>query len=193
MTMLEWLILATGFSGALTLVYLARLAYQRLFTPPSADAHFSPKGNCTEIVVRELKQARHEVLVLAYSFTSRPISEALIEAKLRGVHVDIVLDKSNEHEEHTDLHFLLEQGLPPLIDAEHAIAHNKVMIVDQRTLITGSFNFTNQAEHENAENLLVLKGHPDLVHLYRQNFQTHKSHARAADPKAKPAPSSRAA
>ena len=151
MTVLEWLILATGFTGALTLVHLARLAYRRLFTPPSAEVHFSPKGNCTDIVVRELKQARHEVLVLAYSFTSRPIAEALI-------------------------------------DAEHAIAHNKVMIIDQRTLLTGSFNFTNQAEHENAENLLVLKGHADLVHAYRENFQAHKAHARAAAVKTKAAP-----
>ena len=188
MTVLEWLILATGFTGALTLVHLARLAYRRLFTPPSAEVHFSPKGNCTDIVVRELKQARHEVLVLAYSFTSRPIAEALIDAKLRGVHVDVVLDKSNEHDEHTDLHFFIEQGLPPLIDAEHAIAHNKVMIIDQRTLLTGSFNFTNQAEHENAENLLVLKGHADLVHAYRENFQAHKAHARAAAVKTKAAP-----
>ena len=191
MTVLEWLILATGFSGALTLVYLARRIHQRLFTPASAEVHFSPKGDCTDVVVRELKQARHEVLVLAYSFTSRPIAEALIDAKLRGVRVEIVLDKSNEHDEHTDLHYFLEQGLPPLIDAEHAIAHNKVMLIDQRTLLTGSFNFTNQAEHENAENLLVLKGHPDLIRRYRDNFHSHKSHARAAE--VKKAPASRAA
>jgi phosphatidylserine/phosphatidylglycerophosphate/cardiolipin synthase-like enzyme len=186
MTM-TWLLLATGFTGAYTLLFLARLAYHRLATPPSVAVHFSPKGGCTEAVVRELGHARHEILVLAYSFTSKEIAQALVDAKLRGVHVDIVLDHSNEKEEHTDLHFFLEQGLAPLIDAHHAIAHNKVMVIDSRTLVTGSFNFTNQAEGENAENLLVLKGHPDLARAYKQNFLTHKEHARAPEVQVKPA------
>ncbi|MGH7222130.1 MAG: phospholipase D family protein, partial [Gemmataceae bacterium] len=138
----------------------------------------------TEAIVREIQHARHEILVLAYSFTSQPIAQALVDAKLRGVHVDIVLDHSNETDAHTDLPFFLEQGLLPVIDPHHAIAHNKVMILDNRTLLTGSFNFTQHAENENAENLLVIKGQPELVRTYKENFHTHKSHARAAEIKA---------
>jgi phosphatidylserine/phosphatidylglycerophosphate/cardiolipin synthase-like enzyme len=74
---------------------------------------------------------------------------------------------------------LAEEGLAPLIDAEHAIAHNKVMVLDGRTVITGSFNFTHQAEAENAENLLILKGHPELARAYRANFEAHKAHCHA--------------
>ena len=74
----------------------------------------------------------------------------------------------------------MEQGLAPLIDPTHAIAHNKVMIIDGRTLVTGSFNFTHQAEIENAENLLILKGYTDLVIAYRKDFANHKSHCAAA-------------
>jgi phosphatidylserine/phosphatidylglycerophosphate/cardiolipin synthase-like enzyme len=184
MTTLNWLLVATGFTGALTLLYLLRVLYHSWHTPASVQVHFSPKGGCTEAVVRELGQARHEVQVLAYSFTSKPIAQALVEAKLRGVHVEIILDHSNEQEAYSDLHFFLEQGLVPVIDAHHAIAHNKVMIIDGRTLLTGSFNFTNQAEHDNAENLLVLKGHPELARAYRQNFAVHKEHAREAQRKA---------
>ena len=159
----EWLLVAVGFFGALTLVYLIRRAYLSWSAPSTITCHFSPKGGCTDVVVREIQNARHEVLVLAYSFTSQPIAQALVDAKLRGLHVEIVLDHSNEKEEHTDLHFFIEQGLAPLIDPTHAIAHNKVMLIDGRTLLTGSFNFTRQAEIENAENLLILKGHPELV------------------------------
>jgi phosphatidylserine/phosphatidylglycerophosphate/cardiolipin synthase-like enzyme len=184
---MTWLLVATGFTGALTLVYLVRLVYHTFRAPPSLAAHFSPKGGCTDAIVREIGHARHEVLVLAYSFTARPIAQALVDAKLRGVHVDIVLDHSHEHEAHSDLHFFLEQGLAPLIDAHHAIAHNKVMIVDGHTLLTGSFNFTHHAEAENAENLLVIKGHPDLVRAYRRNFADHREHARPAEPKVEPA------
>ena len=184
---MTWLLVATGFTGALTLVFLVRHVYHRFVPPPSVAAHFSPKGGCTDAVVAELRRARHQILVLAYSFTSEPIAKALVDAKLRGVHVEIILDHSNEKEERTDLHFFLQQGLAPLIDANHAIAHNKVMVIDSRTLVTGSFNFTNQAEAENAENLLVVKGHPELVHVYKQDFATHKAHARPTEVKAEPA------
>jgi phosphatidylserine/phosphatidylglycerophosphate/cardiolipin synthase-like enzyme len=184
MDAMEWLLIATGFTGALTLLYLLRTAYHSWFTPPSLEAHFSPKGGCTDAIVREIQHARHEILVLAYSFTSKPIAQALVDAKLRGVHVDIVLDHSNEHEMYTDMHFFLEQGLTPMIDPHHAIAHNKIMVIDNRTLLTGSFNFTQHAENDNAENLLVIKGHPELVRSYKDNFHTHRSHARAPEIKA---------
>ncbi|HEY7157198.1 MAG TPA: phospholipase D family protein [Gemmataceae bacterium] len=181
---MDWLLIATGFTGALTLLYLLRTAYHAWFTPPSLEPHFSPKGGCTDAIVREIQRARREVLVLAYSFTSKAIAQALVDAKLRGVHVDIVLDFSNEHEVYSDLHFFLEQGLTPMIDAHHAIAHNKVMIIDNRTLLTGSFNFTQHAENDNGENLLVIKGHPELIRAYKENFHAHKAHARAPEVKA---------
>src|SRR5262249_22043463 len=86
------------------------------------------------------------------------------------------LDRSNEQETYSDLAFLTAQGLTPLIDAQHAIAHNKIILIDGGTVITGSFNFTHQAEAENAENLLVIKGHAELAHAYRANFESHKAH-----------------
>lgn len=191
-----WVFIATGFTGAFTLHFLLRLLYRSVATPPSVEAHFSPKGGVTEAVIGELGRARREILVLAYSFTSQQISKALVDAKTRGVHVEIILDQSNESEPYSDLHFFLEQKLTPVIDAHHAIAHNKVIIIDGRTILTGSFNFTNQAEHDNAENLVVIKGHPQLVQAYRNNFHQHKEHARPAEPKVAPAlaaPATRAA
>jgi phosphatidylserine/phosphatidylglycerophosphate/cardiolipin synthase-like enzyme len=179
-----WAEIGTGFTGALTLVLLVRAAMRRLGMMPAVAAHFSPKGGCQEAVVRELKSARREILVQAYSFTADPLTYALVDAKKRGVHVDVLLDRSNEAERYSDLHIFLEHGLAPLIDAQHAIAHNKVMIIDQKVLITGSYNFTNQAEEDNAENLLVIKGHPELVRLYRQNFLAHKGHCKPAQLKA---------
>jgi phosphatidylserine/phosphatidylglycerophosphate/cardiolipin synthase-like enzyme len=184
---MDWLLLATGFTGALTCLYIARMLSRMLFAAPTHTFHFSPKGGCTDVIVSEIGRARHEVLVLAYSFTSKPIAQALVDAKKRGVHVEIVLDHSNENEVHTDLQFFLDEGLTPLIDPHHAIAHNKIMVIDKHTVITGSFNFTNQAEHENAENLLVLKHYADLAAAYRTNFTAHKEHARAPEIKAKPA------
>jgi phosphatidylserine/phosphatidylglycerophosphate/cardiolipin synthase-like enzyme len=176
-----WIYMATGFMGAWTLVFLLRAGLRKLNWMPSTAVYFSPKGGCQEAVVKELRSARREILVQAYSFTADPITFALVDAKRRGVHVEVILDKSNETERYSDLHILMEKGLAPLIDANHAIAHNKVMIIDRKTIITGSFNFTNQAEQENAENLLVLKGQGELMLAYRQSFLTHKTHCKAAE------------
>jgi phosphatidylserine/phosphatidylglycerophosphate/cardiolipin synthase-like enzyme len=182
---MDWLLLATGVTGGITLDFMVRWLYRKIATPPSVTSHFSPKGGCTDAIVHELNHARREVLVLAYSFSSKPIAQALIDAKTRGVKVEILLDKSNEQEAYSDVAFFMEQGLAPLIDSQHAIAHNKIMVVDQRTLLTGSFNFTHQAEAENAENLLIIKGHPELVSAYCATFTAHKSHCHP--PKAKAA------
>jgi phosphatidylserine/phosphatidylglycerophosphate/cardiolipin synthase-like enzyme len=62
-------------------------------------------------------------------------------------------------------------------DGSHAIAHNKVMIVDDNIVITGSFNFTNSAQTRNAENLLVLRS-ADLAQNYKANWLEHWKHSR---------------
>jgi phosphatidylserine/phosphatidylglycerophosphate/cardiolipin synthase-like enzyme len=188
-----WLLLATGFTGGMTFLFVIHWIRNWLFPPLTADVHFSPKGGCADRVVREIGRARREVLVLAYSFTSKPITEALVAAHKRGVNVEVVLDHSNEKEPHTDLPLLIESGLKPLVDPHHAIAHNKVMVIDRRTVLTGSFNFTRQAEHENAENMLVLTHHRELIAAYRENFEFHRNHARQPEKHAVEADRRRAA
>jgi phosphatidylserine/phosphatidylglycerophosphate/cardiolipin synthase-like enzyme len=181
---MDEVLIATGFTGALTLVFLIRAVYRRFGWLTTIAVYHSPKGGCTEAIVHELKLARREILVQAYSFTSDALTHELVEAKKRGVHVEILLDRSNEAERYSELRVFLEAGLAPLIDAQHAIAHNKIMIIDRRTLVTGSFNFTHQAEKENAENLLIIKGQAELLKSYCHHFAEHKSHCQPAQVKA---------
>lgn len=81
-----------------------------------------------------------------------------------------MLDKSQKTEKYSSADFVSHAGIPTFIDSKHKIAHNKIMIIDRNTLITGSFNFTKSAEENNAENLLILKGNKPLVERYIQNF-----------------------
>lgn len=87
--------------------------------------------------------------IRAYSFTSAPIAKALVDAHKRDVKVQAILDKSQRSEEFTSATFLTNAGIPTFIDDKHAIAHNKVMIIDSTKVITGSFNFTKAAEESN--------------------------------------------
>jgi phosphatidylserine/phosphatidylglycerophosphate/cardiolipin synthase-like enzyme len=139
---------------------------------------FSPKGGCTTAIVNELNRAQRQILIQAYSFTSEPIAAASVAAHNRGVQVCVLLDKSQETEQYSAADFLDNSGIQTLIDAQHAIAHNKVILIDGVTLITGSFNFTTNAEQSNAENLLIIHNRPDLYSAYETNFQHHFEHCK---------------
>ena len=116
------------------------------------------------------------MLVPAYSFTSAPIAKALVRAHRRGVKVQVLLDKSQKMEKYSSADFLSNTGISTKIDAAQAIAHNKVMIIDNETVITGSFNFTKAAEESNAENLLVVRD-KELASRYIENWQLHEDHS----------------
>lgn len=145
-------------------------------TIPIPEIYFSPKGGCTEAIVKEIRAAKQSILVQAYSFTSAPIAAALVEAARRGVFIEVVLDKSNRTGKYSSADFISHAGIPTWLDEKHAIAHNKVMILDEATVLTGSFNFTKAAEENNAENLLILRS-PDLAARYTQQFLEHKRHS----------------
>lgn len=150
---------------------------------PPIEVYFTPSnGNpvgATAAIVREIDAARGEILVQAYSFTSEPIARALLKAHRRGIRVAVILDRSQQTQKYSSMTFLKNQGIPTWIDAKHAIAHNKVMILDARTVITGSFNFTKAAEERNAENLLIIRS-PELAARYRENWHHHHDHSNAA-------------
>lgn len=137
---------------------------------------FTPGGKCTDAIVTVLSHAKRTVLVQAYSFTSAPIAKALLDAHKRGVQVQVILDKSQRAEKYSSADFLANQGVPTMIDATHAIAHNKVIIIDGDTVITGSFNFTKAAQDRNAENLIIIRD-TTVAAPYTQNWETHRQHS----------------
>lgn len=137
----------------------------------SYDVCFTPGEDCTDAIVTNLNQAQRDIWVQAYSFTSKPIAQALLDAAHRGVKVQVILDKSQRSQSYSAAQFLYNQGIPTWIDDRVAIAHNKVMIIDQSTVITGSFNFTQAAQKSNAENLLIIHD-TKLAQCYLQNWQS---------------------
>ena len=82
------------------------------------------------------------------------MARSLVNARKRGVAVQVILDKSQRSEKYSSADFLQHAGIPTFIDAQHAIAHNKIMVINDATVITGSFKFTKAAEEDNAENVL---------------------------------------
>lgn len=154
-------------------------AHAQAITTSSAgtvSVYFSPNGGAERAIVSEVARAKQRILVQAYSFTSPPIYEALAEAKARGVDVRILVDKEarSPNFRGAGARYDQQRGVQVAVDeiAGRGIAHNKVMVIDGGTVVTGSFNFSRQAETTNAENLIVFHDSPDLVRAYTQNWQT---------------------
>lgn len=149
---------------------------------PVWQVYFSPNHGATKAVVDALAAARATVLVQAYSFTSVPIAKALVEAHARGVDVKVILDRKvildqkKMGSRYSSADFVARARIVTLIDGAHAIAHNKVMVIDGLVVITGSFNFTSAAEQRNAENLLVIRDRA-LAARYTENWRAHAAHS----------------
>ncbi len=145
---------------------------------PNWNVYFSPDGGAADAIVAELGKATNDVLVLAYSFASAPIAKALVAAHKRGVKITVILDKGQKTAKYSSADFIAHAGITTLIDGKHAIAHNKVMVIDGLVLITGSFNFTKAAEEANAENLLIIRD-KELAGKYIANWKLHEAHSEA--------------
>ncbi len=130
-----------------------------------------PDGlSCQDLIVNAIRGTRRRLLIQAYSFTSKPIAEAVTQAHKRGVDVRVIVDKSQVSERYTSATFLKHAGIPVVIDTKPAIAHNKVMVFDDQAVFTGSFNFTKSAEERNAENGMLIRGDAAVVKAYTDNW-----------------------
>lgn len=145
---------------------------------PAWEVHFSPNGGCQKSVIDHIKASKKTIRVQAYTLTAPPITEALIAAKNSGVDVQVILDSTESKMKYSALSALRTAGVPVYIDAKHAIAHNKVMIFDSSSVETGSYNYTNAAEHDNAENCLFLEA-ATFASPYAENWNVHKDHSSA--------------
>lgn len=143
------------------------------------SVHFSPNGGCEDAVASFIATAKTSVHLMAYGFTSEKIANALIKKKAEGqgaIVVEVVLDKSDKTAKGSMAFMLRSGNVKVWIDSKHAIMHDKTIVVDALAFETGSFNFTNAAEHSNAENCLV-EHDPAKAAAYDDNWLLHKGHS----------------
>lgn len=141
--------------------------------PENIELCFTPPSGCAAVIVKAISKARESIYVQAYGMTSPAIVEALIKAQSRGVKVRILLDKSNLKDKWSKMGTLLEADIDVGIDKVSGIAHNKVMILDKRIVITGSFNFTRSADSRNTENVIIIDD-AVVAKQYLQNWLSRK-------------------
>jgi phosphatidylserine/phosphatidylglycerophosphate/cardiolipin synthase-like enzyme len=140
---------------------------------PAVEVCFTPGEDCTERIVKALGEATASIVLQAYSFTSASIAKAPVDAKKCGVRVEAILDKSNRTDKYSAADFLANSGILTLIDAQHAIAHNKVIIINGEIVIGGLFNYTRAAQDKHAEDVEITRDKA-VAAKYTANWVRHE-------------------
>jgi phosphatidylserine/phosphatidylglycerophosphate/cardiolipin synthase-like enzyme len=138
--------------------------------------YFTPPAGGASGLIKHIDASNKTIKVMAYGFTAFPLSDALIRAHRRGVKVELIQDEKSSQNNRDVVNQLISAGIDVRSDGKHAIQHNKVMIIDDDIVITGSYNFTNSAEKRNAENIMIIKS-DYAAKRYADNWAIHWAHA----------------
>lgn len=160
-----WFIIGAVFSFD-TVYFLKKFTNTLDWFESDYSTCFVPDQMCSTAIADFIVNAKQSVDIQAYHLTNKEIIQAILDAAIiNKVKVRIILDKAAKEE----AYIFLVNKIPVYIDHTKSIAHNKVIIVDGEKIMTGSFNFTESAQHRNVENVLFVKNIM-LAKKYENNF-----------------------
>ena len=133
------------------------------------EVYFSPDDNPAGRIIELINNAEHSIQFMAFSFTSDPIGDAIIAAHGRGVEVSGVLETSQASQQGGEFFRLSDEGIDVALDGNPNNMHHKVIIIDGKIVITGSYNFSRNAEERNDENIVILYN-VDIANLFLEEF-----------------------
>ena len=134
-----------------------------------SEAYFSPGDGCLEAILRLLHQSRKTANICVFTITDDRIAEAILDAHRRKVSVRIVTDNEKAEDLGSDIERFEAAGIPVRIDHTPFHMHHKFALIDVKTLLTGSYNWTRGAARDNEENLIVTDD-PHLVKQFSETF-----------------------
>jgi phosphatidylserine/phosphatidylglycerophosphate/cardiolipin synthase-like enzyme len=129
-------------------------------------------------VLQRLAAAKRSIHFMTFSYTSSAIADAMVAQAQAGLPVRGVFEARNAGGTGSVFGRLRQGGVDVLEDGNCYILHHKVIIIDARTVITGSYNFTNSAEKDNDENLVIVDD-PNLARAYLDEFERVYAQAHA--------------
>lgn len=134
------------------------------------ETYFAAEGRVAGRVAEALNQAQKSIHFMAFSFTHNEIGNVVADKIGQGVSVRGVFDNTQAGSRYSQYHYLKELGADVVRDGNPRAMHHKVFIIDEKTVITGSFNFSQAADRSNDENLLIIED-PEVAKKYLQEFQ----------------------
>jgi phosphatidylserine/phosphatidylglycerophosphate/cardiolipin synthase-like enzyme len=135
------------------------------------EAYFCPEDACADKLIRKIDSAKSSVFVAIYSLTLDGISDSLIRAKKRGVEVKVIFDSDQSKNDASDDERMGNEGISVAYRNGSGYMHNKFTIIDLNIVATGSFNYSNNADTRNEENLVFIES-SGLAESFKQNFDS---------------------
>lgn len=131
---------------------------------------FSPGDAVADAIVQEINNAQHEIRFMAFSFTLDTIGSAMIQRAGAGVDVSGVFETRASLTQYSQLPPMFCAGLPVYQANTRHTFHHKVIVIDGTTVMTGSFNFSQNAIRSNDENMVIIRD-PALAQQYLAEFE----------------------
>lgn len=131
--------------------------------------YFAPEDGVANKLVDTIKTARQSVYFMAFSFTSDPIAAAMLEKAQAGLKVGGVFETTGSNTQFSEFNKMKAAGLEVYTDGNPYVMHHKVIIIDERTVVLGSFNFSDNADKSNDENTLIIDD-PNLARAFKQEY-----------------------
>jgi len=138
-------------------------------TLAKTEVYFSLYDNPQKAIIKSINQAEAFINIAMYVFTDKEIALPLIDAQKRGVKVRVYLDRSQIESTYSVSRLLVQKGIKVRISTNNYIMHHKFAIIDNRLLLTGSYNWTFSANNRNDENLLVIDD-SELIEIFQNQF-----------------------
>ena len=131
--------------------------------------YFSPDNDILSSLLKEIGSAKKSIHFMAFSFTQDALGKAMLDSHESGIEVRGVFEK-RQVSKYSEYEPMKAAGLPVIQDRNNRAMHHKVIIIDEEIVVTGSYNFSRNAEERNSENLLIIKGNPNIAQAYLGEF-----------------------
>ena len=140
-----------------------------LISLAKTEVYFSLSDNPQKEIIKNINQAEAFINIAMYIFTDKEIALPLVKARERGVKVRLYLDQDQVDYKYSQSCFLVQKGIKTRISTNNYIMHNKFAIIDNRILLTGSYNWTFSANNRNDENLMIIDD-PEIIEIFQNQF-----------------------
>ena len=135
------------------------------------STYFSPDSDTISPLLKEIQSAKKSIHFMAFSFTHDALGDAMRNRFESGVEVQGVFEERQANNRYSEYNAMKNAGLQVILDENRGAMHHKVIVIDGETVITGSYNFSKNAETRNNENLLIIKGNPEIAEAYLAEFE----------------------
>jgi len=139
-------------------------------SPEKSTAFFSPGESCVEVIIHQIRHAVRRAHICVFTISDDRVAEAIMTSHKKGLDIKIITDNEKSSDLGSDIHRLAKAGIAVKMDNTPNHMHHKFMVVDESSLLTGSYNWTRSAARYNHENIVLIR-ESGVVRSFLKEFE----------------------